>query len=1069
VVACPSCGQENPDGFRLCGMCGTPLVLATGEPRETRKVVSILFADVTGSTSLGERLDPESLRHLMGRYFNVTRGAIERHGGTVEKFIGDAVMAVFGIPVVHEDDALRAVRAAAEIRGALEALNHELEATYEVRIQSRIGVNTGEVVAGDASAGERYVTGDAVNVAARLEQSAEPGEILVGALTAGLVRDAVVAEAVDPLALRGKDAPVDAFRIVGVDPAAPGRVRRLDTQLVGREREIDLLLGAFHRAAREQVCHLFTLLGPPGVGKSRLVAELVTTMAGQARAARGRCLPYGEGITYYPMVEAVREAVGLAEQDDAETARAKLLEVLGDDPSASSVVDRLLEVLFLVDAAGSREELFWALRRLFEALARRQPLLLVLDDIHWGEATFLDFVEQLADSSRDAPILLLCMARPELLELRRSWAGGKLNATTVLLEPLDESAMDDLLVELLAGGDLEAEMRRRIGTAAEGNPLFVEELVGMLIDDGVLTRENGCWRATGDLASVPVPPSIRALLAARLDQLDGAERAAIEVASVEGQVFHHSAVAALVPEGERVGRSLTELVRRELIRPERPAFPGEEAFRFRHLLIRDAAYDAIPKESRAALHEGLADWLEGKLDQRPAALSEIAGYHLEQAYRYRREVSPGERQSDISARAARHLLSAGRRAYARGDMHAAANLLDRAAALLDREDYDRLELLPLLAAAVAESGRLPEARALLDEAVELARARGNHRIEWRAVAARTWWQQSMDSEVDFDELKAVAKRSIAELERLHDDFGLAYAWRSMSDVANATGDGAAWIDAVRRAFQYARTAGNRHEEWLSLHILGGAMFFGPTPADQAVAELEQIRGEIGDDVLLGTATARAIGAFTALQGRLDEGWALLEEARSGLTELGLVWGLTGIAFIGGRIAWFAGDLDRAERELRQGVDAFAAMGERARQSSLMIELAAVIRERGLLADAERLAEEAALLAPAEDVHPAVSQASVRGSIHACRGELAEGEHLLRRALSLIETTDFLDQHTLVLLDLAECLELAGRTADAVPLVERALALTRQKRNALLERRALDRLAQLGAVTRDTRT
>ena len=449
VATCPSCGQENPEGFRLCGMCGSPLAVEPERSGDVRKVVTVVFCDVAGYTAAGERLDPEALRRLQSRYFADVRAALERHGGKVEKFIGDAAMAVFGIPQVHEDDALRAVRAAADVREAVAALG----------LEGRIGVNTGEVVAG---AGDALVTGDAVNVAARLEQSAEPGEILIGEDTFRLVRDAVDAEPVEPLRLKGKQEVVAAYRLSSVGADQAGVARRLRSPLVGRRRELELLRNAFERMAGERACHLFTVLGPAGVGKSRLVAEFLDGV--DATVLRGRCLPYGEGITFWPLHE--------------------VLEKVGDDERARPALD------LLGGTAAAPEELFLAVRRLLEALARERPLAVVFDDLQWAEPTFLDLVEHVADWSRDAPILLVCLARPELLDARRGWGGDKFNATSVLLEPLGAEESGHLLANLLGSAHLPAEASARITEAAEGNPLFVEELLAMLIDEGRLERRN---------------------------------------------------------------------------------------------------------------------------------------------------------------------------------------------------------------------------------------------------------------------------------------------------------------------------------------------------------------------------------------------------------------------------------------------------------------------------------------------------------------------------------------------------------------------------------------------------
>jgi class 3 adenylate cyclase/tetratricopeptide (TPR) repeat protein len=553
VAVCASCGQDNPAEARFCMACAAPLDKVELR-REVRKTVTVLFCDVAGSTALGERLDPESLRRVMALYFQTARATLERHGGTVEKFIGDAVMAVFGVPVVHEDDALRAVRAAAELRSALATLNGELGRDFGVTLEARIGVNTGRVVTGTA---ERLATGDAVNVAARLEQAAIPGEVLLGLDTYALVRDAVDAEPAGPLPAKGKEEPLGAYRLIAVREGAPGYARRLDAPLVGRLDELAQLRSAVERAERERTCYLFTLLGPAGIGKSRLVAELAGSLGERAKPVTGRCLSYGQGMAFWPLVEIARRLGG---EDGAELEHA------------------------LSSPAAAREEMFWTVRRRLEGLAAERPLVVVLDDFQWAEPMLLDLVEHVADLSREAPIALVCIARPELLELRPGWGGGKLNATAILLAPLDEADSRRLVDELLDGVAVAAETRERIVAAAEGNPLFIEQMVAFL-------GENG-----GGSQGVAMPPTIHALLSARLDRLADDERATLERASVVGKEFGVDALAALSRPGTELRRSLEALVRKELVRPH-----GEEAFRFRSLLIRDAAYEALPKQLRSAV------------------------------------------------------------------------------------------------------------------------------------------------------------------------------------------------------------------------------------------------------------------------------------------------------------------------------------------------------------------------------------------------------------------------------------------------------------------------------------
>src|SRR5688572_3224309 len=637
--------------------------------REQRKVVTVLFCDLVGSTALGESTDPEALRARMRRYFEDLRVILERHGGTVEKFVGDAVMAVFGIPVLHEDDALRAVRAAAEMQAVI--TEHGLEA--------RIGVNTGEVVVGGEA--ETLVTGDAVNVAARLEQAASSAETLLGAETRVLVRDAVRVEPVEPLTLKGKSEPVQAFRLLEVLSAAAPLARHPETPLVGRERERQRLWRDYEDTVADSTCRLFTLLGPAGIGKSRLVADFLARVGDGADVLRGRCLSYGEGITYWPLVEIL---VGIGADPDV---------VIGTSPAETQL----------------------AFRRMLEARAAERPQVVVIDDLQWAEAVFIDLVEHVADFSRDAPIFLLCVARTELLDVRPDWGGGKMNATALLLEPLDAEECGELMERLVLDAPLDDELRDRITVASAGNPLYVEEMLAMV-------REHG-----GD-GEIVVPPTIHALLQARIDTLEGDVRVVMERGSVEGEVFHRGAVSELSPDTIRSGveAHLATLVRKELIRSTPPTFPEDEGFRFRHLLIRDAAYESLPKATRAELHERFADWLSSHdLVER----DEVVGYHLEQAHAYLLELDPNDASlSVLSNRAATHLLDAGTGAMDRGDWGAARSLLRRAQRLLPEGSDQRAALAPDLVLALMETGEMDEATLVAAEAAAVddpvLRARG---------------------------------------------------------------------------------------------------------------------------------------------------------------------------------------------------------------------------------------------------------------------------------------------------------------------------------------------------------
>ncbi len=490
MAVCPSCGEENPDRFRLCGFCGTPLVVAL-PPQEVRKTVTVVFSDLKGSTTLGERLDSESLREVMTRYFEEMRGALEEHGGRVEKYIGDAVMAVFGMPRTREDDALRAVRAAAEMKRRLAVVNAELEARWGVTLANRTGVNTGEVVAGDPTADQRLVVGDTVNVAARLEQAATENEVLIGEPTYRLVRNSVQVEPVEPLELKGKAERVPAYRLLAVEEV--GTVPRRQLPLVGREAELATLVAEFDAAVAAGSCRMVTIVAQAGVGKSRLVEEFFDQIAPTATTLRGRCLPYGRGITFWPLVEIVREAASIVDDDPPEVARGKIAS-LTDEPA---VLERVSAAVGLDDGDFPVPELFWGVRKLMESIASERPLALRFDDIHWAEATLLDLIAHLRTTIDGAPLLLLCATRPDLLE-RRDWR--EVSDATVELAPLGDDDASRVIEHVLGTVAVPDAVRGRIVEAAEGNPLFVEQLVSMLVDEQLLVLDEDGWRATSDLS-----------------------------------------------------------------------------------------------------------------------------------------------------------------------------------------------------------------------------------------------------------------------------------------------------------------------------------------------------------------------------------------------------------------------------------------------------------------------------------------------------------------------------------------------------------------------------------------
>ena len=1012
-------------------------------PDATRKTVTVLFACVLDLEPEGEGLDAEARRRVSARCLADMRAVLERHGGAVEAYPGDTLVAVYGVPRVHEDDALRAARAAIELREAVDRLGEELSRALGLRPCVRVGVGTGDVIAEAEEAGALAATGEAVSTAKRLEEEAATNEILLDEATHGRVRGFV--EAVPASAV--------AFRLTGLRPGGE-RPRGLGSPLVGRTQQLEGLESAFAAAVADRACHLVTVLGTAGVGKSRLADEFAAGLGGAATVARGRCLPYGEGITFWPLAEVVRD---LPEPVAAQIA---------DDPKAETVEQVVSEAVGTGGPKGAtNEKIFWASRRLLEAAARRRPLVVILDDLQWAEPTFLDLVEHLADLARDAPMVLLCMARPELLDSRPAWGGGKLHAASIHLDALGHEDTRELVANLLSQGTLPEEAADRLAKACEGNPLYAEELLSMLIDDGRLRREGDAWALGGDGGRMPVPPTIQALLAARLEQLPDDERALLARLAVAGSSFHGDTARELAPAslGEVVDRCLIGLVRRDLIRPDRAALHDEDAYRFRHILIRDAAYESLPKETRAELHERFAGWIERTAGERLTETEEILGYHLEQAHRYVAEVGPpGADARGLAARAAERLTSAGRRALARGDTGAAVGLLERAAALTAGDEARRAALLPELGAALIEAGRLERAEEVLGDARAAADAAADERSAAHTGVQRQFLRILRGESADSAETETVVDEALPVFARVEDEQGMSAALRLRAWghwlAGRAEAATAAWEDAV----EHASRADAEHERIETLLWIASAMFFGPAPASEGIRRCEAIRTEVEGNLPAVADVLQPLAGLHAMQGRFAAARELLAASEAAFEDLGLTLS-SAVSHQAAMVELLAGDPVAAERKLRRGYDALQEMGDRSFLSTTAALLGQAVLAQGRAAEADELAATSAELGGAADLSNQILWRPLRARVLAGRGELASAEELAREAVVLAERTDFSNQRADALAALGGVLAKRGRMDDAQDALAGALDLFDRKGNTVAAERLRAELALLASL------
>jgi class 3 adenylate cyclase/tetratricopeptide (TPR) repeat protein len=933
-----------------------------------RKLATVLFVDIVDSTQLVTAADPEVVRRRVNQFFETVSHCVAFHGGIVEKFAGDAVLAAFGVPQAHEDDALRAARSALAMRKSVE----------ELGLVSRIGIEAGEVVVEDAES--TFVTGEAVNLAARLQQSARPGEILVGPTAYRLAAASLVAEQAGPLELKGVDGPLRAWRVTDVIDG-PGRPIGPRAPLVGREAELELLENTFARAVRDRRAHLFTIYGEPGVGKSRLVREFVDGVE-RASTLIGRALPYGEGVTYWPLAEMVKAAAGISDDDPLEEAFEKLRECCAEE-AVADVLGLASGLLTTLEGERSAQEISWATRELIESIADVQPLVLLFEDIHWAEEPLLEVIEHIADRVR-APVLILCLSRPELLDTRPGWGGGRVRSTAIELEPLseDESALlVEKLLEQLAGsvGETPPELPAEALERTEGNPLFVEETIRMLVE------------SSGDGASDRIPDTLQALIAARIDHLSPSGKALLQRASVIGRVFWRGALDHLSPDIEDIDALLDDLLARELVlREARSSISGEHAFRFKHLLIREVAYNGLAKLARAQHHARFAEWLAERTGEE---LVEIRAYHLDQAVEFLTELegAPPEALADDAGVA---LVKAAKRAIARESYANARTLGLRA-----------LELRPTLGAryvAARAAWRLQDWAAVKVEMEKVRdQARDQDEPVLEALALTALGEASIKRDGDVPRAKELVDEALGILAKQDDPVAHFDALTARAAVASWQGSESEFVRFMEKAYATALDAGRKDLQTIAAQSLARTHILRMEleEAELLLTRALELAGESGS-VRARVGATLSYGWLLTVKGELDEAETVLEEVRKTAGELGVEPAIASALLHLGWIARLRGEHKRAEKLLREALRMTTARGDRGLIPDYQGALAATLADLGRLEEAERLALEARANGSPEDTACRVVAITALAAVRDAQRRDDEAEELFDSAISL---------------------------------------------------------------------
>ncbi len=940
-----------------------------------RKLATVLFVDLVNSTGLVTGSDPEVVRRRVNQFFDKVSHCVTLHGGIVEKFAGDAVLAAFGVAQAHEDDAERAARAALAMR----------QAVLELDLQARIGLEAGELVVEDSDS--TFATGEAVNLAARLQQAARPGEILVGPTAYRLAGASLVVEDAGPLELKGMGAGLRAWRLVdAVDGAARSQGPR--APLVGREAELELLENTYARTVRDRRAHLFTIFGEPGVGKSRLAREFVDGLE-RASVLSGRCLPYGEGVTYWPLAEMIKAAAGISDDDPLEEAFAKLRECC-EEETVADVLGLASGMLEALEGERSSQEIAWAARELMVTLADVQPLVLFFEDIHWAEEPLLELIEHLADWVR-APLLVICLARPELLEQRPGWGGGRVRSTAIELEPLSEEESALLVEKLLsqlagASGEPVKAPSKEVLERTEGNPLFVEETIRMLVESGA-----------GNGAPDRIPDTLQALIAARIDHLPSAGKRLLQRAAVVGRVFWKGALEHLSPDVEDIDALLEDLQLREFVlREARSSISGEPAYRFKHLLIREVAYSGLAKLSRAQYHARFAEWLG---DRTGEELLEIRAYHLDQAVEFLTELE-GAPPEDLARETGAALVKAAKRAIAREAYPTARRLGLRA-----------IELRPTLGAryvAARAAWRLQDWSAV---EVEMTKVRDAAHEEDEAViealALTALGEAKLKRHGDCTEAKSIVDGALELLEGKDDPV-------AHFDALTVRATSALWLgemeDTVRymeRAYAIALAAGRKDLQTLAAQALAQThiLRLELDEAELLLTRALELAGESGS-VRARVGATLSYGWFLTLKGELDAAETLFEEVRASSVELGVEPAVASALAKLGWIARLKGDSKRAEKHLREAVRITESRGDLGVLPDQQAALAETLADLGKVDEAERLALDAQSNAGVRDTSARVAAATALAAVRAAQGRGREAEELLGSALAAAREGDF---------------------------------------------------------------